>query len=247
MKISYSDIVKSLPVTKNSKSSWWVKLWVRKASFFLTFFCINLGLSSNQVSYISIVVAIAACIFFGIATPISLIIGAFLINLWLVLDCVDGNIARCLNQKKKYGEFIDAMSGYVTVAFVYLALGVTVYQIGGIFADEKNILFIIIGAIASISDILARLIYRNFMSVPNEVTKKTKDEKKENKKSFAYIRKRIGKELGISGLFMLATILSVIFNSFDIVVIFYFLFNLMALLSTIIVYAYKAEKIDKLT
>ena len=107
MKYTYSKIVESLPKKKNSNSSWWVKLWVRKASFPFTFLFINLGFSPNAVSVLSIAFVIAACAGYVISTPASIITAVVLINVWLILDCVDGNIARCRKQKTVYGEFVD--------------------------------------------------------------------------------------------------------------------------------------------
>ena len=60
MKYSFKSIVASLPQKKNSNSSWWVKLWVRKASFPFTWFFINLGFSPNAVSVLSIAFVVAA-------------------------------------------------------------------------------------------------------------------------------------------------------------------------------------------
>lgn len=244
MRVTFSEITASLPKTKNSKSSWWVKLWVRKASFFFTYLCMNLGLSSNMVSYLSVLTSVAAFICLCVPAKGAQIAGVVLINLWLVLDCVDGNIARCMKQKKKYGEFIDAMSGYVTVGFIYIGIGAAVYQSGGLFVQPGNMLALILGAVASVSDILARLIYLNFCSVEIPEGKNAEKAKQEDKHTLNYLRKRVGKELGISGMFMPAMIIAVIWNCFDIVLAFYLAFNLFALLSTIVIYAYKAERYD---
>ena len=95
MKYSFKQIIDSLPVKKNSNSSWWVKLWVRRISFLFTYLFINLGFSSNGVSIISIFVTLSACVFFMLPFKWATIVAIILINFWLVLDCVDGNIARC--------------------------------------------------------------------------------------------------------------------------------------------------------
>ena len=245
MQYTFKNIITSLPQTKNSKSSWWVKLWVRKASFIFTYLFINLGWSSNAVSYLSIFISLAACICFTIPNSSTLITAVILINFWLILDCVDGNIARCKKQKKTYGEFIDAMSGYFTVAFVYIALGIASYNNGGTIFAKGNIDIIIIGAIASICDILARLIYVNFCSVKTtDDIGQIEKQKTEKKHTINYLRKRISKEFGLSGLFMPLTICGLLFNCFDFIVIFYFAFNGFALISTTIMYAWKAEKYD---
>ena len=255
MKYSYKQILDSLPVKKNSNSSWWVKLWVRKVSFFFTYVFINLGFSPNGVSVPSIFVTLIACTLFMTPFKIAVIFAVVLINFWLVLDCVDGNIARCRKVKTAYGEFVDDIGGYYTVAFVYLSIGVCAYNFGGILIDKGNMWLLIMGGVSSICDILARLIHKDYehfadktLSV-EELREKNSHESYEvmNKKSLSYIRRRIGKEIGISGAFMLFVILSVLFNAFDLMTIFYFLFNGAALLATTVLFIYKADKYDKNT
>lgn len=249
MRFTYRRIVESLPVKKNSNSSWWVKLWVRKASFLFTYLFINLGFSSNAVSLLSVFVTLAACVCFGISTVPAIIAGIILINFWLVLDCVDGNIARCNKQKTTYGEFVDDMSGYFTTAFVYAAIGLAAFHNGGVLFSKGSEIILIAGAVSSISDVLARLIHKDYVCFGYEGGAENKEKVgtnlNENKKSLNYIRKRVGKEIGISGAFMPLTITCAITNSYDLMTIFYFLFNGFALASTTLLLFYKADKYDK--
>ena len=253
MKYTFKQILDSLPVKKNSNSSWWVKLWVRKVSFLFTYLFINMGFSPNGVSVLSIFVTLAACVLFLVPAKWAVIVAVVLINFWLVLDCVDGNIARCRKQKTVYGEFIDDIGGYYTVAFVYLAIGICSYNFGGVLFEQNCKWLIVIGGISSICDILARLIHKDY----NYYTDKTLTEAERNeknshqsyevtdKKSLSYVRRRIGKEIGISGFFMLASIICCIFNAYDLMTIFYLIFNGSALLATTVIFVYKANKYDK--
>lgn len=246
MKYSFKFIIDSLPLKKNANSSWWVKLWVRKVSFLFTYLLINMGFSPNSVSILSILFVLASCICYGISTPVSIWIAVVLINLWLVLDCVDGNIARCKKIKTYYGEFVDDIGGYYTVAFIYLFLGLCVYNVGGTLINAGNKWILVAGGIACICDILARLInkdYENFSRNRPDYEQKTY--LTESKKSISYIRRRIGKELGVSGAFMPMTILCAAYKSYDLMVFFYLLFNGFALLSTSVIYIYKADKYDR--
>ena len=244
MKYTYKKILDSLPVKKNSNSSWWVKLWVRKVSFLFTYLFINLGFSPNGVSVISIFVALFSFICFAVPTTGALVLAIVGINLWLILDCVDGNIARCIKQKTIYGEFVDDIGGYYVVAFVYLAIAIRAYVDGGVLMNDSHWI-IVIGAVSCISDILARLInkdYGNFsMKRPDYVPT---DYTNESKKSLSYIRRRVGKEIGISGAFMPLMIVCGIFSAYDLMTLFYCAFNVFALLSTTVIYIYKANKYD---
>lgn len=246
MKYSLKFIIESLPVKKNSNSSWWVKLWVRKVSFLFTYIFINMGFSPNGVSVLSILFVLASCICYSISTPVSILTGVILINFWLVLDCVDGNIARCRKTRTYYGEFVDDIGGYYTVAFIYISLGLCAYNTGGVLLDVANKWILVAGGVACICDILARLInkdYENFSCNRPDYIKQTY--LTEDKNSLSYYRRRIGKELGVSGAFMPMTILCAIFNAYDIMVLFYLFFNGFALFSTSVLYIYKADKYDR--
>ena len=246
MKYTYSKIVESLPKKKNSNSSWWVKLWVRKASFPFTFLFINIGFSPNAVSILSIALVLVACAGYIISTPATIIIAVVFINVWLILDCVDGNIARCRKQKTIYGEFVDDIGGYYVVAFIYLAIAFCVYNIGGILVEEGNKWLLAAGGVASICDILARLINKDYVNFSKNRSDYIQDDyRTESKKSLSYVRRRVGKELGVSGMFMPLTIICAIWHCYDLMVLFYLLFNGFALLSTTVIYIYKADKYDR--
>lgn len=253
MKYTYKQILESLPVKKNSNSSWWVKLWVRRVSFFFTYIFINLGFSPNGVSVLSIFVTLFACVLFMVPARWAVIVAVILINLWLILDCVDGNIARCRKQKTVYGEFVDDIGGYYTVAFVYLSVGVCAYNFGGVVFGQYNMWMIILGGVSSICDILARLIHKDFEHFTDKtLTESERQEKNSHesyevtdKKSLSYIRRRVGKEIGISGCFMFFAILCCIFTAYDIMTIFYFVFNGCALMATTCLLIYKSEKYDR--
>lgn len=253
MKYTYKQILNSLPVKKNSNSSWWVKLWVRRVSFFFTYIFINLGFSSNGVSVLSIFITLIACVLFMISAKWAIIVAVVLINFWLVLDCVDGNIARCRKQKTVYGEFVDDIGGYYTVAFIYLAIGVCAYNFGGVMFEKNNIWLVVMGGVSSICDILARLIHKDYEHFTDKTLSEAERKEKNShesyevsdKKSLSYIRRRIGKEIGISGTFMLLTIVCCIFNAYDVMTIFYFFFNGVALLATTGLFIFKADKYDR--
>ncbi len=246
MRYSFNKIVESLPAKKNSNSSWWVKLWVRKASFPFTYLFINMGFSPNVVSVLSIFFVLAACVGYALSTPASIITAVVLINVWLILDCVDGNIARCRKQKTTYGEFVDDIGGYYTVAFIYLAIGLCVYNIGGALTEANNKWMLVAGGVASICDILARLINKDYVNFSkNRADFIQEDYRTESKYSLSYVRRRVGKELGVSGMFMFLTIICAIYNAYDLMVWFYLIFNCFALLSTSAIYIYKADKYDR--
>lgn len=242
------EIIKSLPKKKNSKSSLWVKLVVRKLSFLFTYIFINLGCSAWGASVISVLVALAGSLCFAVDNSIYRIIGVCLIEFWLILDCVDGNIARVKKTSSEMGEFVDALSGYYVTGFVYFFVGIAAYYTTNIFSNHAFLL-IILGGVSTISGLLARIIHQKYtysiMVINQEkMTQHAEipENSVENKNSIQYIRSRVDKEIGISGFFMPFLIVSLIFNLFDLFTIFYCCFQCCGLIATTAYYALKARK-----
>ena len=75
-------------------------------------------ITPNQVTYLSVLVGFASGYSFSQGNSISSIFGGLLLELTLVLDCVDGQLARAKNMASDLGRLIDGIAGY----FAYLAV-----------------------------------------------------------------------------------------------------------------------------
>lgn len=152
----------SMPEWKKKKDPLIAQLLYRPLSFSLSAFCANKGISANSVSFCSILFGILACVCFFIPNWEFHIFGAVIVNIWLLFDCVDGNIARSV-KSQPFGEFADATSCYILLAFLYPAMGFAIYIDGGLLFESGNVLIILIGALASCTDVVARLIQQKFI------------------------------------------------------------------------------------
>jgi len=246
-------IIKSLPENKEKGSTFWAKLFIRRLSFYVTYIFINLGFSANSVSLLSVIVAIAGCVSLSVNSHPYRILGVFLINFWLVLDCVDGNIARCRKQSSLMGEFFDAVSGYTISAFSLLVTGIAAYNTSSFMSGIYNEWFIVAGALGSISNILSRLVYQKFTNsrlLEDRENGRAKEYVPENNLSYeskpkmglTYFRLRVDKQLGISGLFMPALIAAIAMRRFDLFVVFYTFYNVASLLAVVFLFMWKAKK-----
>lgn len=242
---SFKQIVDSLSKKKNSKSSLWVKTVVRRLSFPFTYLFINLGCSAWLASMISVFVAVIGTVVLCINSTACRIIGVVLIELWLVLDCVDGNIARVKKTSSEMGEFVDALSGYYVTGFVYLGIGVSACYTSKF--DMFATAFIILGGVSSVAGTLARLIHQKYtytiliLEREKNSHMELPEEEVTNKHSIQYLRSRIDKEIGISGLFMPFLIVAFIFNIFDLMIVFYAAFQILGLLAVTFVYSMRAK------
>lgn len=250
MKYSMKDITSSLTKKKNSRSSLWVQLWVRKASFPVTYLFINAGWSANQVSVLSWILIFVAAVCLSINNFWWMLTGVILTNFWLVLDCVDGNIARVKKVKSFMGDYFDAVAGYGPFSFTTLALGIAAYYTTFLVPEEYKHWLIIIGGFGAMCNLYMRLVHQKYLNCffaakqilgeNEEITLKDT----EDKKSFAYIREQIDKNLGVAGLFMPWLFVALFTNTFDIMVVFYTLYYVVSFLAICVLYSHNASKFE---
>lgn len=216
----------SLPEWKRKKDPPLSRVFYRPLSFYTAAFAANRHITANQVSYFSMCVALAACILFLFNKPAA-VIGALLVNLWLLLDCTDGNLARSV-KSQPFGEFADSISSYILVGFLCTGMGFYVFNQGGLFIGPGNKWMILVGALSSSFDTIMRLIYQKYKATERDLADKgilevSYDERKDQAKVNS-LRVRIESDFGIGGYLPLLVLLGVVFNSLDLVVFYTFLY-----------------------
>lgn len=164
--------------SEQDRNELWTYYVIRPASFYPTALFLQLGISANAVTWISIAALVAGCLLLATSSFPTALIGALAINLWVLLDCVDGNIARHLRSSSAYGVFIDSIGGYAAYALIYLSLGV------GAYVDPERLLlprllprlldarlaidgavWLILGAWSSLAALWVRLVFQKFRSI----------------------------------------------------------------------------------
>ena len=97
---------------------------VRRLSRPATALALRLGLTPNQVTLASLAIAAVAAACFAAGTRSWLVAGAVLLQVSLVVDCVDGELARYTRQQSALGAWLDAGTDRVKEFGVYAALAV---------------------------------------------------------------------------------------------------------------------------
>lgn len=82
------------------------------------------NITPNQVSFMSIIVGMLSGFFFSRGDVTSYFIAGGLYFFCLVLDCVDGMIARLKKNGTPVGRIIDGFADYVVGISVYIGLGI---------------------------------------------------------------------------------------------------------------------------
>jgi len=105
---------------------WWASIFSAPlANYLLRFIADFSWITPNHVTVFSLIIGIVASICFLIASPFSMIIGAILVQLSFIVDCMDGQLARYRQQFSVLGAWLDRVSDRVKDFFYFftLALG----------------------------------------------------------------------------------------------------------------------------
>lgn len=254
MKYTFLQMKNSMPAWKRKKDPVLTKVFYRPVSFALASICANHGISANTISYLSAIVAIVGSALFIPQDYMCHIIGALLFNVWIIMDCIDGNLARCV-RKQPFGEFADSMSSYILVGTMGAPMGIAAYYDGGLVIPAGSMWLILLGAIASSSDSLMRLIYQKYKNIERKMADmgvvEVGYDLRNDTNQVGSFRVRVENELGIGGILPFAILVGTIFRALDIVVIFCALYYGASFVVSVLMFSRKAiiaarENADKM-
>jgi phosphatidylglycerophosphate synthase len=109
---------------RNSGEHWAGRLYIRRLSPYATRLFLRLGLSPDAVTWLFVLTGVAAAAvlsFDGLLPPIGAVL---LIQLQILLDCSDGEVARWQGRSSPRGIYLDRIGHYVTEAALPIALGI---------------------------------------------------------------------------------------------------------------------------
>lgn len=128
---------------------WTGHLYMRRISPFFSWLAVRARVSANAVTMTMIVIGlggVASAAFPGVATAI-LAVG--LIQIYLLLDCVDGEVARFTHEASARGVYLDRLGHYVVEGGLIAALGVRVAQ--------GDLAWVVLGLAGAISVLLEKV------------------------------------------------------------------------------------------
>lgn len=208
--IQKKEIRESFPSSKSDAI--WAKYILRPLSFPVARGFIRLGFSANQITYISIILILFGSALLFFESFVLAIVAATFFNLFALLDCVDGNVARVTDGENTYGEWVDALGGYIAYTFTFVTTGWFVeatYQ--EVWLIDIN--FLLIGTIAALMNLLIRVQYQKFDNITGTNQKSKREEDS--------LQKRISRNIGITGFLMPSILIGVLLSLLHIILLFY--------------------------
>ena len=102
---------------------WAGRLYMRKISLRTTRVLVNSPITANGYTYLMIVAGVLAGPALLVPGITGAILGALFVQLYLLLDCVDGELARWRKQTSIVGVYLDRIGAYMAEAAFLVGLG----------------------------------------------------------------------------------------------------------------------------
>lgn len=144
------------------RSEWLAYFVIRPLSFYISALFIRLGISANSVTWFSLAIVLLAGLMIGFGDLFQRLVGCVLLLVWLILDHVDGNIARFTGTQSAYGDFIDSIAGYLVLGTLPLFLGLAAFFDHA--GEQAAWIYLLLGGIAAVTNIMPRLFYQKLQS-----------------------------------------------------------------------------------
>ena len=159
---SINELKKICQDSKTEAEDWYCINVCRKITIYITKLLLYTPITANQVTLLSITTGFAAGVLFGSGTYFQSLAGALLLQLWLILDCVDGEVARYRGTTGICGKYVDTLNHCITEPFVFLCIGF------GLHALFDNISIFVLGVLVALfmvwSSYSANLVYEIFVT-----------------------------------------------------------------------------------
>ncbi len=133
--------------------NWMVRNILRDAALPITRLLLHTQVTANQVTLLSLVIGIFGGILFAFKPWGAFLAGAVLMQLWYLLDHVDGQIARYRGTACLTGRFFDYIMHHAIHGVIFFSLGVYC------FSSTNNFYFVWWGFLTSLSMTMFNLMH----------------------------------------------------------------------------------------
>ena len=126
---------------------WVAHAYLRDISPYLTRILLRAGFSANGVTWLMIISAAAAAVVTAWPTLLAAILVVILVQLQMLLDCCDGEVARWRQTSSPVGVYLDRVGHYVAECGIAVALGVRAtgqFQISGVWISAGLLLGLLV-------------------------------------------------------------------------------------------------------
>ena len=111
-----------LKLANRANDGFYSVFFLRKISKLFTWLAVRLKMTPNQVTLISFGIGLLSAYEFSKGSFWAIFAGAVLLQLSIIIDCVDGELARYTRQFSQLGAWLDAITDRIKEYLVFFAL-----------------------------------------------------------------------------------------------------------------------------
>ncbi|MEU9603527.1 CDP-alcohol phosphatidyltransferase family protein [Streptomyces sp. NPDC048057] len=139
---------------RRSGEHWAGRLYMREISLRVDPYLVNTRITPNQLTYLMVVVGVLGGAALLIPGLTGAVLAAVLFQVYLLLDCVDGEVARWRKQTSVTGVYLDRIGHYLCEAALLVGFGV---RGADVFGDGRaEWLWAFLGTVAALGAILIK-------------------------------------------------------------------------------------------
>jgi phosphatidylglycerophosphate synthase len=144
---------------KTDKMIPWVYYVMRPISILLTKPLLKTNITPVNVTFASMVATLIGFVLIGFGHETQTRLwGFFAFIVWGLLDCIDGNIARCKGLASTRGALWDATGGYMALTLMFFSVGIGAFNDTNIYEFLEKYLYIVLGGLTALMSIFPRLV-----------------------------------------------------------------------------------------
>jgi phosphatidylglycerophosphate synthase len=133
--------------TRAAAEHWVAHAYLRDISPYLTRILLRAGFSANGVTWLMIMAAAAAVVATGWPALLGAVLAVILVQVQMLLDCCDGEVARWRQTSSPVGVYLDRVGHYVAECGIAVALGIRAtgqFQLSGIWISAGLLLGLLV-------------------------------------------------------------------------------------------------------
>jgi phosphatidylglycerophosphate synthase len=139
---------------RRSGEHWAGRLYMREISLRVDRYLVNTRVTPNQLTYLMTVFGVLAAPALLVPGVAGAVLGVVMVQLYLLLDCVDGEIARWKKQFSLGGVYLDRVGAYLCDAAVLVGFGLRAADLFG--SGRIDWLWAFLGTLAALGAVLIK-------------------------------------------------------------------------------------------
>ncbi|MEW1546546.1 CDP-alcohol phosphatidyltransferase family protein [Streptomyces tsukubensis] len=139
---------------RRSGEHWAGRLYMREISLRVDRYVVNTRITPNQLTYLMVVVGVIGGAALLIPGLTGAILAVVLFQIYLLLDCVDGEVARWRKQTSVTGVYLDRIGHYLCEAALLVGFGIRGADVLG--DGRAEWLWAFLGTVAALGAILIK-------------------------------------------------------------------------------------------